>query len=45
MAKSTAIVCDSLLRTVLLELLENVKARAFDDRKKEGYYEGYEEGS
>ena len=44
-AKSTAIVCNSLLWTVLLELLENAKARAFDDGKKEGYYEGYEEGS
>jgi hypothetical protein len=43
-ARSTAIVCNSLLRTVMLELLENAKARAFDEGKKEGYYEGYEEG-
>ena len=29
----------------ILELLENAKARAFDNGKKEGYYKGYEEGS
>ena len=42
--KSTAIVHNDILRTVILELIENAKVRAFDEGKKEGYEEGYEEG-
>ena len=44
-AMSTAVVCNALLQTVMLKLLEDVKTRSFDEGKKEGYYKGYEEGS
>jgi hypothetical protein len=43
-AKSSAVVHNDILRTVILELIENAKARAFDEGKTEGYQEGYEEG-
>ena len=35
--KSSAIIHNDILRTVILELIENAKVRAFDEGKKEGY--------
>jgi hypothetical protein len=43
-ATSTAIICNTLLCSVILELLENTKVKAFDEGRNKGYYEGYEEG-
>jgi hypothetical protein len=39
-ATSTAIICNSSLRSIILELLENAKTKAFDTGRKEGYDEG-----
>ena len=43
-AKSSAIIHNNILRTVILKLIENAKVRAFDKGKKEGYEAGYKEG-
>jgi flagellar biosynthesis/type III secretory pathway protein FliH len=41
---STAVVCNTLLWSIILELLENAKTKAFDEGRKGGYSEGYDEG-
>jgi len=41
---SIAIVCNTLLWSVILELLENVKTKAFNEGRKEGYNKGYNKG-
>jgi len=41
---SIAIMCNTLLWSVILELLENVKTKAFDEGRKEGYEKGYNKG-
>ena len=43
-ARSSAIIFNDLLRTTILELIENAKTKAFEEGRREGYYEGYEEG-
>ena len=36
--------CNTLLWSIILELLENVKTKALDEGRKEGYDEGYDKG-
>jgi len=40
---STAVVCNIILWSIILELLENTKTKAFDEGRKGGYSEGYDE--
>jgi flagellar biosynthesis/type III secretory pathway protein FliH len=43
-AMSTAVICNTLLWSIIQELLENAKTKAFKQGRKEGYSDGYNEG-
>ena len=41
---SSAIICNVLLQEVILKLVENAKAKAYEEGRNEGFNEGYDKG-